>query len=79
MTSYERRVKKLHDHVMKNAKKAEEKRSEPTVKELQALLTEKGIDFDPKAKKVDLLEILNKSEESQGGSPGDDDSDKDPE
>ena len=46
-----------------------------TVKELQALLTEKGIEFDSKAKKADLQELLKASEEGTETPPAD----KDPE
>ena len=58
MTSQERRIKRLHDHVVGKQKKVE-----PTNKEIQALLDEKGIEYDKKATKAELLELLAKSNE----------------
>ena len=42
------------------------KAAEPTTRELHALLDEKGIDYDPKAKKAELIELL-KADEKSGG------------
>ena len=61
-------TKKQADHLLKNHPKGEDlfkvlpedSSVEMSKKEVIALLTKKGIDFDPKAKKDDLLEILNK-------------------
>ena len=61
MGLYEDRVKRLHDHVITQEKKAAEKKS-PTLPELKALLNEKGIEFDDKAKKEDLLKLLEDAE-----------------
>ena len=61
MGLYEERVKRLHDHVIAQEKKAKEKNS-PTLPELKALLNEKGIEFDDKAKKEDLLKLLEGAE-----------------
>lgn len=58
MTSQERRIKRLHDHVVKNQKKA----AEPTNTELKALLDEKGIEYDAKAKKDELIKLLEGAE-----------------
>lgn len=57
MSLYEERVKRLHEHVMKNQKK-----SEPTVTELKKLLDEKGIVYDVKAKKDELIKLLEGAE-----------------
>jgi hypothetical protein len=58
MGLYEDRVKRLHDHVMSHQKKA----AEPSVAELKALLGEKGIEYDAKAKKEDLIKLLEGAE-----------------
>lgn len=58
MTSYERRVKRLHEHVMNHQKKD----AEPTVAELKAMLDEKGIEYNAKAKKEELIELLEGAE-----------------
>jgi mannitol-1-phosphate/altronate dehydrogenase len=61
MGIYEDRVKRLHDHVVAQEKKAakeKKKAEEPNVTEIKALLTEKGIEFDEKAKKEDLLKLI---------------------
>ena len=60
MGLYEERVKRLHDHVVGNQKKAE-KLAEPSNKELMAILDEKGIEYDKKATKAVLLELIAKS------------------
>ncbi|SCL85088.1 HeH/LEM domain-containing protein [Sporanaerobacter sp. PP17-6a] len=57
MSLYEERVKRLHEHVMKNQKK-----SEPTVTDLKKMLDEKGIEYDVKAKKGDLIKLLEGAE-----------------
>lgn len=65
MGLYEDRVKRLHDHVVAQEEKAaaEKKREAgPTVPELKALLAEKGIEFDDKAKKDDLIKLLERAE-----------------
>ena len=60
MTLYEQRVKRLHDHVAAN--KAEQKATEPTIKELRAKLDEKGIEYNAKAKKEELIKLLEDAE-----------------
>lgn len=65
MGLYEDRVKRLHDHVIENGKKAEaekKKASEPTVAKIKDLLTSKGIGFDDKAKKEELIKLLEGAE-----------------
>lgn len=57
MSLYEERVKRLHEHVMKNQKKCE-----PTVTELKSVLDEKGIKYDAKAKKEELIKLLEDAE-----------------
>jgi len=61
MGLYEDRVKRLHEHVIAHEKKAAEKKT-PTLAELKELLTEKGIEYDEKAKKEDLLTLLKDAE-----------------
>ena len=61
MTRYEKRVKRLREHVMKNQKKP----TELTVAEIKAKLDELGIDYDKKATKAELLELLKDSEKDQ--------------
>lgn len=61
MGLYEDRVKRLHEHVVAHENKAAEKKN-PTLAELKELLTEKGIEFDEKAKKEDLLKLLESAE-----------------
>lgn len=61
MTRYEKRVKRLREHVMKNQKKP----TEFTVAEIKAKLDELGIDYDKKATKAELLELLKDSEKDQ--------------
>jgi len=58
MGLYEDRVKRLHDHVI-----AAQKKADPTNKELMKLLDEKGIEYDKKATKAELLDLLAKSNE----------------
>lgn len=62
MTLYERRVRRLHDRVIANQKKSleEQKKAvqEPTKNELMAMLDEKGIEYDKKATKAELMELL---------------------
>lgn len=68
MNLYEKRVKRLHDHVMANTKKEnEEKKSSipSTVKELQAALKEKGIECPSNAKKEELIKLLEESENTE--------------
>ncbi len=55
MTLYEQRVKRLHDHVVKNEQKNV---SGPTLKEVKSILDEKGIEYDAKAKKEELITLL---------------------
>jgi len=57
MSLYEERVKRLHEHVIRNQKK-----SEPTVTELKKLLDEKGLVYDAKAKKDELIKLLEDAE-----------------
>lgn len=61
MGLYEDRVKRLHEHVIAHEKKATEKKV-PTLPEIKELLTDKGIEFDEKAKKEDLLKLLKSAE-----------------
>ena len=61
MGLYEDRVKRLHEHVIAHEKKAAEKKV-PTLPEIKELLTDKGIEFDEKAKKEDLLKLLEGAE-----------------
>ena len=61
MTRYEKRVKRLRERVMKNQKKP----TELTVAEIKAKLDELGIDYDKKATKAELLELLKDSEKDQ--------------
>ena len=61
MGLYEERVKRLHNHVVAQEKRALEKKG-PTLPELKAILTEKGIEFDDKAKKEDLIKLLEGAE-----------------
>lgn len=61
MGLYEDRVKRLHDHVVAQEKKAARKK-DPTLPELKALLTERGIKFDDKTKKEELLKLLEDAE-----------------
>lgn len=61
MTIYEQRVKRLHDHVMSHQKKSEK---EPTVADIKAMLDEKGIEYDDKAKKADLLKLLEEADKN---------------
>lgn len=65
MSLYEDRVKRLHDHVIAQEKKAAGKKrdSGPTLEDLKSLLTERKIDFDDKAKKDELLKLLEASEQ----------------
>lgn len=58
MNLYEKRVKKLHDHVMGHQKKM----VEPTVTSLKALLDEKGIEYNVRAKREELLKLLEDAE-----------------
>ena len=60
MTVYEERVKRLHDHVIANEKKV--KPAEPTNAELKVMLDEKGIEYDAKAKKDELIKLLEGAE-----------------
>lgn len=64
MTVYEQRVKRLHDHVIANEKKvaAQSKPAEPTNAELKVMLDEKGIAYDAKVKKEDLIKLLEGAE-----------------
>lgn len=65
MNLYEKRVQRLHDHVVANTRNENEgkKPSTPsTVKELQAALKEKGIECPSNAKKEDLIKLLEESE-----------------
>jgi hypothetical protein len=62
MGLYEDRVKRLHEHVIANEKKAATT-AEPTVKQLMAMLDEKGIEYDKKANKAALLELYEKAKE----------------
>lgn len=59
MTSFERRVKKLREHVLKNETKTFD---DMKVSDLKALLDEKGIEYDSKAKKEDLINLLEGAE-----------------
>lgn len=40
----------------------ENKGVEPTIKQLKAMLEEKGIEYDPKAKKEELIKLLEGAE-----------------
>ncbi len=69
MSLYEERVKRLHDHVIKNQKKAE-KANEPTIAEIKKMLDEKGVEYDKRANKTELLKLLeelNKADEDEKG------------
>jgi hypothetical protein len=72
MGLYEDRVKRLHDHVMAAQKKAE-KSAEPTNKELMAMLDEKGIGYDKRASKAELMELLEATQNKNTGEDLDDD------
>ena len=58
MGIYEDRVKRLHDHVVSHQKKA----AEPTIADIKAQLDEKGIEYDAKAKKEELIKLLKGAE-----------------
>jgi protein-disulfide isomerase len=61
MGLYEDRVKRLHDHVIKQ-QKATEQGQEPTNAELKAKLDELGIEYDKRANKSTLMELLEKAQ-----------------
>lgn len=58
MGLYEDRVKRLHEHVMSHQKKT----AEPTIADVKALLDKKGIEYDAKAKKEELIKLLEGAE-----------------
>ena len=61
MNLHGKRVKRLREHVLKQEakkKEQEKKTAEPTVTEIKAILDEKGIEYDAKAKKDELIELL---------------------
>lgn len=65
MGLYEDRVKRLHDHVMRNQEKTEVEQTDLSKlknDELKALLDEKGIEYDTKANKETLIELLEGAE-----------------
>lgn len=63
MTIYEQRVKRLYDHVIANQKKVAKVDNGPTVAEIKAMLDEKGIEYDKKANKAELLKLLAEAAE----------------
>lgn len=69
-TLYEQRVKRLHDHVMKQQKEAEQTQKEPelTNAELKAKLDELGVEYEKRANKATLLALLEQAQ-SQDGEP----------
>ncbi|WP_313132635.1 hypothetical protein [Anaerocolumna sp.] len=61
MGVYEDRVKRLHDHVVAQEKKVAAEKAETTEltnKQIMAMLDEKGIEYDKRANKADLLALL---------------------
>lgn len=62
MGLYEDRVKRLHDHVIAQQKKAEEQsKQEPNKGEIMAMLDERGIKYDKRATKAELIVLLEAS------------------
>lgn len=76
MGLYEDRVKRLHDHVMRQQKAAEQTQKEPelTNAEIKAKLEEIGIEYDKRANKATLLALL---EEAQNNDEPEEDLDDD--
>lgn len=62
MTRYEKRVKRLREHVLKNQRKVS---NELTVAEIKAKLDELDIEYDKKANKAELLKLLKNAEDDQ--------------
>lgn len=62
MTRYEKRVKRLREHVLKNQRKVP---NELTVAEIKAKLDELNIEYDKKANKAELLKLLKNAEDDQ--------------
>ena len=70
MDLYEKRVLKLREHVLSHEKADEDTPTEEVSKdlkaaEIKALLDEQGIEYDKKAKKDELLALLNQSEDEE--------------
>lgn len=74
MGLYEDRVKRLHDHVMKQQKAVEQTQKEPelTNAEIKAKLEELGIEYDKRGNKATLLALL---EEAQNNTEPEEDPD----
>ena len=72
MGLYEERVQRLHDHVVKHEKKAEDATGtgELTNKQIMSILDEKGVEYDKKANKTALLELLESVSGNQDKSEG---------
>lgn len=60
MGLYEDRVKRLHNHVMKQQKAAEQtpQKPESTIEEIKAKLEELGIEYNKRANKATLMALL---------------------
>lgn len=69
MTGYERRVQRLHDHVMSHEKKLA---VGTTVAELKAMLDEKGIEYNARAKREELLKLLEEASDPDADQDGED-------
>lgn len=74
MGLYEDRVKRLHDHVVKQQRAAEQAQKEPelTNAEIKVKLDKLGIEYDKRANKATLLAILEaaqKEVDDTGDSP----------
>lgn len=73
MGLYEERVKRLREHVLRQQKKAEGHGSELTIAEIKAKLDELGIEFDNRANKATLLELLKAAQKEKNEEISDDD------
>lgn len=69
MGLYEDRVKRLHDHVMAQ-QKASDQVQELTNAELKAKLDELGVEYDKRANKATLLELLENAQKENADNDG---------
>lgn len=74
MGLYEERVKRLREHVMAQQKKAEEQsKPEPSKDEIMAKLDDLGIEYNKRANKKTLMELLEVAQNENAGEDLDND------